>query len=247
MSASVLGSIFPPRIVAGNASCDMLMLTPFEAVYVINLPSRTDRRDEMSEQLKLVGLSFDSPHVHLFPAVRPRDNGGFESIGARGCFMSHLEVLRAANGKKNVLILEDDLNFSPHQRKISLPENWGLFYGGARHALHPESELTVVSATQDLVCAHFVAFNGSVIPRVIEFLEQLLTREPGDPEGGPMHVDGAYNVFRARNPDVLTLIATPELGTQRPSRSDIAPLKWFDKIAGVRSLVGVARSLRARP
>ena len=220
------------------------MLTPFDAIYVINLPSRTDRRDQMNAQLKSVGLSYDSPQVHLFPAVRPLDGGGFESIGARGCFMSHLEILRAANGKNNVLILEDDLDFATVFREIRLPESWGIFYGGAGHSLQPTNDLTEVAPTQELKCSYFVAFNGMVIPRVVEFLELLLTRQPGDPQGGPMHVDGAYNVFRTGNPDVITLIATPELGFQRSSRSDIAPLKWFDKIEWLQSVVGTARSLK---
>lgn len=222
------------------------MLSPFDAIYIINLPSRTDRRDEMAQQLKRVGLSFDSPSVHLFPAIRPADKGGFESIGARGCFMSHLAILKAANGSRNVLILEDDLNFATSLASIALPESWDIFYGGALHTLEPAGKLTNVPSNHVIQCSHFVAFNGATIPRVIEFLETLLTREVGDPLGGPMHVDGAYNAFRARNPEGVTLMAIPELGFQRPSRSDIAPVKWFDKVFGLRTVVAMMRSFKAR-
>lgn len=222
-----------------------MMLDPFDSVYVVNLPSRTDRREQMEEQLRRVGLSFDSSNVHLFPAVRPSDPGGFESIGARGCFMSHLSILKAASGARNVLILEDDLNFAPSLRDIRLPSDWNIFYGGALHTLQTAGELTVVPSNHDIQCSHFVAFNGPMIPRMIDFLEALLRRAPGDPEGGPMHVDGAYNTFRARTPDAITLMAIPELGYQRPSRSDVAPLKWFDKIPALRGAVKAVRALKA--
>lgn len=219
------------------------MLDSFDAIYVINLPERTDRRAEMGIELAKVGLSFDSPKVHLFPAVRPADRGGFESIGARGCFMSHLAVLKLAQGRRNVLILEDDLNIRADRRLAPLPIDWGIFYGGARHEMTPTRSLTDMPASARIECAHFVAFNGAEIGRLVDFLDTILTREPGDPRGGPMHVDGAYNVYRALHTGVRTIVATPELGYQRSSRSDIAPLRWFDR-SGIRTMTGSVRKLR---
>ena len=88
-------------------------LTVFDRIYVINVPTRTDRRREMQAQLYRVGTSLSAPGVHLFSAVRPSAAGGFTSVGARGCFVSHLGVLReAAPGHVGrLLILEDDLDF----------------------------------------------------------------------------------------------------------------------------------------
>lgn len=61
-----------------------------------------------------------------------------------------------------------------------------------------------------------------------------------------MHVDGAYNWVRRLNPDLPTLMASPQLGSQRPSRTDIHQLKWFDKVPGIRDLATFARRLRAQ-
>src|SRR6516164_1613527 len=81
----------------------------FEAIFVINLEHRTDRRAEMQKQLSVIGWD-----AEFFPAIRPESAANFISIGARGCFLSHLAVLkRARNADANrLIILEDDVNFT---------------------------------------------------------------------------------------------------------------------------------------
>ena len=59
--------------------------------FVINLPYRTDRRSEMQRELSRIGWN-----AQFFPAIRPASAGSFSSIGAHGCFLSHLAVLKAA-------------------------------------------------------------------------------------------------------------------------------------------------------
>jgi glycosyl transferase family 25 len=59
-----------------------------------------------------------------------------------------------------------------------------------------------------------------------------------------MHVDGAYSWFRRAHPQFLTVLASPELGHQRHSATDIHPLKWFDKTPVLKSLVALARKLK---
>jgi glycosyl transferase, family 25 len=225
----------------------------FACIRIINLAHRGDRRVEMADQLARVGLAYDSPNVSLFRAVRPVDPGGFESTGARGCFLSHLEILRQAQGTRNILIFEDDLNFARNIGATlrpalhSLPPSWGIFYGGCvSNAVSSGDPLREVHASTPLGTSYFVGFNGQVIDRLVPYLEAILTRPSGDPEGGPMHVDGAYSRFRADNPDVRTFVAVPELGYQRPSRTDIHALKWFDRAPLVRELVQFIRRQRAR-
>lgn len=230
----------------------MNSLDDFERIFVVNLAHRTDRRAEITEQLALVGLSFDSPNVALFGAVRPIDAGGFDSIGARGCFMSHLQILRQARSLRNVLILEDDLDFVPGIRAAigpaleALPADWGVFYGGCVIDLAPGAgPVTQVAPPTPLRTSHFVAFNGPVIGRLVDYLEAILQRPPGHIDGGPMHVDGAYSRFRADNPTMRVFVAIPELGYQRASRTDIHSLKWFDRMPIVRELVQTIRRRRA--
>ena len=229
----------------------------FQQIYIINLPERTDRRDEMQKQLTSIGLSLEHPKVNLFEATRPQDAGEFESIGAKGCFMSHLRVLQDAKEKKlsRILIVEDDLNFSKDfLKKIEATINnlkeidWKLYYGSyvlqepisidARQPVHEILFTTV------LMTSPFMGFQGEIISELVDYLELLLTRKNGDSRGGPMHVDGAYFCFRSLNPSYKTIISNPELGYQRSSRTDIYTLRWYDNVIIVRDCVAFFRKLK---
>jgi len=231
------------------------LLDEFDRVFIINLASRADRRVEMNEQLARIRQPLRAGHIEFFEAVRPDHAGGFPSIGARGCFESHLSVLQTAQslGLRRVLILEDDLNFAPdfldEQAYVAAAlnqEDWGMFYGGyrIRQALPSDDILAELLAGAWVECSHFVGFQGEAIGQAAQWLAQLAQRQPGDPAGGPMHVDGAYTWLRRTHPEMRTLMAVEQLGYQRASRTDIHELPWYDKVAGVRNVVATLRSWR---
>ena len=224
----------------------------FDRTYVINLPSRPDRLREMKQELARWGVGLGSGKVELFPAIRPADPGDFPSLGARGCFTSHLEILRRAlsRGSWNVLIMEDDLVIDSQLAAIeeklvqtlsSTP--WSLVYLGHRAPHVARSADDFVRSEEETTCAHFYGVSAQALPALVEFLETVLKRPAGHPDGGPMHYDGALTWFRAQNPR-MTLFASPSLGWQRSSRSDIAPPKWFDRVPLVRDAVSRTRRLR---
>jgi glycosyl transferase, family 25 len=218
------------------------------AFTVINLPHRTDRRTEMSGQLRSVGLT-----AEFFPALRPDEEAGFPSIGARGCFLSHLSVLKAARaaGVDRLFLMEDDLNFSaefanywPNVERFLDSTNWQIFYPA--HTL-PERKLASIAEiphTLGIRCTHFLAFERSAINKCIAGLETILSRPPGHLEGGPMHVDGAYFTIRKLQPEMKTFASFPSLGYQRPSRTDVGEHKWFDRIPGLQPVVTAARRIK---
>ena len=229
-----------------------IFLDSFDKIFVINLPERTDRRKSIRSELDWIGVS-DPNRIKIFPAVKPTDAGGFPSIGARGCFMSHLEILRQARdlGLQRILILEDDLMFNNALKKYQqavtqhmASDGYDIAYLG--HMVKSKSTGTMQFEKYDkpLMQSHFIAFRGDAIARLVAFFETILERPAGHPDGGPMHVDGAYSTFRAQNPDVITQIAVPNLGFQRPSPSDIAGFRWFDKLAGLKELSAIARRFR---
>ena len=76
---------------------------------------------------------------------------------------------------------------------------------------------------------------------VAPFLRAILARPYGHPEGGPMHVDGAYNWFRRAHPGLRHLAAVPPWAVQRPSRTDIHALPWADRQPALRPLLALAR------
>jgi glycosyl transferase, family 25 len=222
-------------------------LSIFGATRIINLASRHDRRAEMRAQLRRIGVPDDAPDVAFFDAVRPREAGGFPTLGTRGCFLSHLGVLEQtlSRGDDSVLILEDDLNFSADfHRHISAVSaalarsQWSIFYGGytieGNAAPAHGGAIGAIDPALAVTCAHFVAFRGAALHQLPAYLRAIIGRAPGHPEGGPMHVDGAYSRFRQEHPELETVVALPALGYQRASRSDIRAVRWYDDWPVVR-------------
>src|SRR5580658_4700609 len=103
-----------------------------QVIFVINLEHRTDRRIAMEEQLSRIGWD-----AEFFSAIRPESAADFPSIGARGCFLSHLSVLINARdaGAEQIVILEDDVNFASDfaerwassMARLQTTE-WSIFY-----------------------------------------------------------------------------------------------------------------------
>jgi glycosyl transferase, family 25 len=230
----------------------------FDAIYIINLPARTDRKAEMLEQLRSAGIDGSAARVVFFEAVRPPDAGEFPTIGTRGCFLSHLGVLKAARaaGHARILVLEDDLNFVAgfHRAFAAFEpalrsEPWDFAYLGWLKVTPPlpaRQGLASVPPDAAVLGLHMVGLKADVLPELIAYLEAMLARPAGDPQGGPMHVDGAYSWFRAAHPARRTVACQPQLGYQRASRTDIHALRWFDRTWGFRSLASALRAAKNR-
>jgi len=221
-----------------------------ESVFVINLEFRTDRRTAMERQLRRVGWN-----AEFFPAIRSSDDArGFPSVGAHGCFMSHLEVLKLAQSRAldRVVILEDDVDFTPgfEENWVSAMAalqklEWSIFYPGHVIKDLPKG-VSLLAPDRNVLCCHFMLINGTAICPLIRGLEQILARPAGHSRGGPMHVDGAYSTIRARNAGLVTYAYSPSLGYQRPSRSDVEGFRWFDRIGAISPIVTVARRLKGQ-
>jgi glycosyl transferase family 25 len=227
----------------------------FARAYVINLPERTDRRRETERMLRRARLDGKPGWVHFFPALRPDLAGPFDGVGSRGCFLSHLAVLRLAQADNlaNVLVMEDDLEIDRAFTENADPllnalgaQKWSMLFLGHRLQLAEQTDgLPFCITHEGIQCAHFYAVNRPALPHLIAFLETVLSRPPGHPDGGPMHYDGALTTFRQQNPGELTIVANPSLGWQRSTRSDIAG-RWFDRTPALRSVIEFARFVRRR-
>lgn len=200
---------------------------------------------------QLIRLGALTSNFSFYDALRPGGCGNFPSLGARGCFESHLAVLRSARDSDagSLLILEDDLDFTRDGRErlgAALDElsrrSWDFFYGA--HVLDADGRrgLVEIAADEPVLTASCLAFSGAVIPPLVDFLEGIVGRPAGSPDYGPMHVDGAYTVFRMLNPDRRTFAAFPTLGRQRSSPSDITPGSMLlDRWAPTRQLAALLR------
>ncbi|WP_029674707.1 glycosyltransferase family 25 protein [Bradyrhizobium japonicum] len=207
---------------------------------VINLPERNDRRREIQKELSRIGWE-----AIFLPAVKPPDAGTFPSIGARGCFLSHLEALERALrlNAPELYLLEDDLNFDINflaqwaSIKSELDQKeWSMFYPAP---VKPTTTgLVEAEPTTPIPCTHFLLVNGSTIPILVARLHEILANRP-------MHVDGAYNTIRAELPSVRTFCHWPPLGYQRSSRSDITPGR-FDRHRFSSQVLSLARRVKNR-
>lgn len=227
----------------------------FDQIRIVNLPIRQDRRREVIQQLQSIGLQIGVNNVAFFEAVRPSDAAGFPSIGARGCLLSHLQILKEALAShcQRLLILEDDVNFIdnfsadlPDRLKALEHWQWDICYLGHSFAVSSQKPSGFSYCSEPIQTSHAYAVNGQTLPALIAYLEAVLNREPGDPRGGPMHYDGALSMFRAQNPHIKTLILTPSVVYQRPSRTDIHDLAFYDRLPGLKQLANWARKLKAR-
>jgi len=234
---------------------DASPLARFDAVRVISLPTRPDRRQEMGVELARVGAALDGGQIAFHDAARPAEPAGFPSVGAHGCFLSHLQVLEEAEAKgwTNIAILEDDASFSDGQRAqvgrvlaALWKQPWSIFYGGSPQEGVPEAPLKRLAPDDPIGLTHFMAFRGEGITRAIPYLRAMLGRPAGSPDGGPMHVDGAYSWLRRAHPDLAAYAATPPIAYQRASRTDIADTGAIDRVPVVRELVALARRVKQR-
>jgi hypothetical protein len=224
----------------------------FDRISIINLPERSDRRAEMLKELDSAGLSLQPGRIEFFPAVKVSDAAEFDNAGYHGCFRSHLGVFRQARtaGASKLLVFEDDAAIARRfqQDEEALIDQlcsmeWGIVYFG--HALEATADRpTQLKPYRDGVrLSHFYAVNGKYLDRLIDFFEKILTRPAGHPDGGPMSPDGALHFFLMKNPDIPCHVASPNLGTQRSSRSDVSP-KWFDHVPVLNRTIAALRKVK---
>ena len=233
-----------------------LIFPAFDAIRIVSLTNRLDRRAQIEREFARFHLAIGQGNVRFFDATPPRDDGGFPSVGARGCFLSHLEVLRQArdSGVARLLVLEDDALFTPAFADAGAlvdfcrTDDWDFLYPG--HVLPPvPGPLHWILTVGGVQCTHAYALRAAVLPGLIEFLEGILSRPPGDPEFGPMHLDAAYSIFMDRQPGIRVFRSSRSLVIQRSSKSDVAPRKHVDRFlpAGMIHFVRAVKSwLRVR-
>lgn len=226
------------------------MFERFEKIQIVSLAHRHDRRREMREQLQKVGLA-DDPRVSYFDAVRPASVGKFASIGANGCYASHLEILQANKGVP-ILILEDDCDFADDAATYRLPADFDIFYGGYLWASEPDQ----IATSRVVIGSHCMGFSAKASALAADYLAGLLdgsvppdpvaAADPGFTPGQLAPIDGSYVWFRRAYPQLKTVFADPQIAFQRPSRTDIGEQRFFDRVPGLRIAAEFARKLKRR-
>ena len=195
------------------------MVSPYpkiQHVHYINLEGRTDRKTHVEQQMKLVGLE-----AIRFNAIQ-------HEVGAIGCAMSHLELLRMAKQNKfdHILIVEDDIEFispSVFQNSLSRFLSSGHTYDVLMLAGNNMGEYKMVDITCVQIRRCFTT-TGYIVrhhyyDRLIENIEKGIELYLANPQKNNLY---AIDVFwqTLQQQDTWYLLA-PLSVIQKPDYSDI--------------------------
>jgi glycosyl transferase family 25 len=225
----------------------------FDRAYIINLEDRPDRRKEVTQEFGHLGISVPNQSIRFYTAKRLAEKGSFPSVGVRGCFTSHRNVLEIArqNRLQNVLVFEDDVSFRNIDASLEgqivtqlASEPWDIVYFGYLLPSDRDFKGPLIDYSNGVMGAHFYAVNGNFIDPLLQFMKQCEILPPGHPDGGPMTADGALNHIRGIVPNMRVLLAVPNLAYQRSSRTDISPPPIWDRILMLQPLVRRARVIK---
>lgn len=164
-----------------------------EKVYIINLDRRMDRMVHMDNLMKSMYIR----NWERFKAIRPKtvditynlysDYSKFHKLnrkyvkGSVGCKLSHIGVLKLARkkGYKNILILEDDVNFIGNRKFIDMGLrevhnlDWDILYLGLNKARYkPVADLVFIGKVESGMCTHSYIVNGKSYDKIINILEK---------------------------------------------------------------------------
>jgi GR25 family glycosyltransferase involved in LPS biosynthesis len=190
--------------------------------------------------------------ISYFDACQFDDADGFPNKGVRGCFNSHLTLLRkCARSVHPALIMEDDVFFqtdalaAASTLAVDLQTvEWDIVYfGSTTTGIRTHSGFAHYASTID--GSHCRAIKPHIAARLAGYMTERLTRPHGDPKGGKGHMDAAINDFRLMDPAIKTYVVHPRIALQFASRTDLGTDKWWDRMTLMRPAVEFARQMKS--
>lgn len=200
--------------------------------YCISLVSRPERRCFCQRQFVAEGID-----VSLFDAIVPTSAGRFPSLGAHGCYQSHMRVL--AQGLKDcqrvgtdrMTIFEDDVLLPRSFSQIVLtvaPQletlDWNFFYWGTQNnppttPVAGHDVLAEIAPEQTIIGKQAYTIRTAVVPELLDYLRACGNRPT------PGYSDGMFHEFRlAHGLPAHTHTFTP--ARQGSFQSNITPLSY---------------------
>ncbi len=201
-----------------------MSLNRFDKIYYINLSHRQDRRDRIENQL--IKLNVRSEKIVRINAVHNLLNGH------KGCAMSHIFALQQAkNAKlKNVLILEDDMEFVEERDQIdsyieaffkTWESNWDVFFLATNVFQYDPTPYSNFKRVKKSLCAHAYAVNS----HYLEHLESCFEKANSSMKDDELFMDTKYKAidraWHALQETDRWYIGVNPIGRQGKSYSDI--------------------------
>ncbi len=185
----------------------------FDRVLCLNLDRRPQRWEAFCERLKKRD-DWPFPEPERYSAIDgkeipsddfPPPERWKSSPGARGCFLSHRQILgEIAAGTENVLILEDDAfcvkNFSEKVTAFldAVPDDWDQIYLGGQHlqwSRDPRYVNDQVVTSSNVNRTHAYAVTPRYAQIVFEKFSEDKMIVPVDHQYGTFHKTGAYRIY----------------------------------------------------
>lgn len=197
----------------------MKSINDIEHVIYINLLHRTDRKQEVEEELKTIG--FVDKNVQRFNAISTKN-------GRVGCTMSHLKCLQEAkkNNWSHLMLVEDDIQFldptlfvTQLNDFLSANIDWDVILIAGNN-LPPYTRIRE-SAIKVMQCQTTTGYiiKNTYFDTLIENIRDGLAKLLKEPENHYQYAIDKY-WFRLQQRDKWFLI-TPLSVTQRAGYSDI--------------------------
>lgn len=175
----------------------------FGPAYCISLASRPERRHFCEQQ-----FHDERVPVTFFDAIVPTQQSRFPTLGAYGCYQSHLAVLEAGHsrcqktGAEYVTVFEDDVllprGFASIAEQV-VPRlsqtKWHLFYWGTLNEppavpVSGTAPLSEIAPQHTIIGKQAYSVHVQTIPPLLRFLRDAAERpEPG-------YSDGMFHEFR---------------------------------------------------
>lgn len=198
--------------------------------------------------LRCAGLPEGDSKFAIHSTTKPTEAKGVPTIGARGCFTAHREAMREAvdAGASSVLIIEDDIAVRSNMDEAAsmirnaMSADWQIIYFGYLEPKDPRLFPGIHPTKESTLGGHFYGIREPYLSLMVAFMDECEARPAGHPAGGPMFRDGAFNHYRSLY-SLQAHLATPCLGGQRSSRTDLHALGLKDRIPIIRNIVEVAR------
>lgn len=186
-------------------------MKPFERIFVINLPFKTDRLERLKALMPAILSDFEVwPAVHGDKILHP-DNWTAGN-GAWGCYRSHMQILEHCmqHGIESYLVLEDDALFADDFCEIlsetikQLPSDWcQLYLGGQllKERKNPPKRINeFVYVPFNVNRTHCFALHSRGYQAIYKHLFQLpfFNKEHIDHHLGRLHETGKFPVYCTR-------------------------------------------------
>jgi len=202
----------------------------FDKIFVLTIPSFTDRIENMKQRLEGVDYEFFYGTYGGDLDVTPyREAGSRLTRGQLSCALSHYNIYKkiVEEDIQNALILEDDCIFTENINRIEeyaeqLPDEYSVFYLGFQEGSAGSGYSSNLNILTGRGVSHTHAMNvkKSCAELMLEFNKNLVWT-----------ADGAFNEL-AKVHDVKYLLANPIIINQDNGGGDDSTLVIVDKIYG---------------